>query len=130
MDRLLPELHQGHAPITLHQLFREALETYDDWGDAAGMPVVVYEETHVPIIAVFEHMRDCTDILPNNMVGAITERLTKPWSGEGSLDEMTFSTAARIMCVLVRKKISRHGRADIAAFMRRMERRRPSRPRR
>jgi hypothetical protein len=50
-------------------------------------------------------MRECTDIVPNNIVSAVTERLTKPWEGEGPLDTMTFSTAARVMGVLVRKRL-------------------------
>ena len=104
MNNLLPELHEGHAPITLHLLFRDALEAYDDWAEGTDVPLVYHLGMPVPIGLVFDHMRGCTDILPNNMVGAITERLTKPWSSDSPLDEMTFSTAARVMCVMVRKE--------------------------
>jgi len=64
---------------------------------------------------VFEAMRHCDDIVPMNIVGAVTERLTKPWEGEGPLDQMSFSTAARVMGVLVRKRLLANGTADIVA---------------
>jgi hypothetical protein len=60
-------------------------------------------------------MRLCNDIVPMNIVGAVTERLTKPWEGEGPLDQMTFSTAARVMGVLVRKRLHSTGTPDIVA---------------
>lgn len=124
---LLPQLHEGHAPITLHQLFRDALEAYDDWVEGADAPVAYYQGMPVPIDVVFDHMRNCTDILPNNMVSAITERLTKPWSSDSPLDEMTFSTAARVMCVLIRKRQLQRSGSDISAFIRRFEKLRSSR---
>lgn len=127
MNNLLPQLHEGHAPITLHQLFRDALEAYDDWVEGADAPVVFYQGMPVPIGIVFDHMRNCTDILPNNMVSAITERLTKPWSSDSPLDEMTFSTAARVMCVLIRKRELQRSASDINAFIQRFEKRRSNR---
>lgn len=127
MNNLLPELHEGHAPITLHLLFRDALEAYDDWAEGTDVPLVYYLGMPVPIGLVFDHMRGCTDILPNNMVGAITERLTKPWSSDSPLDEMTFSTAARVMCVMVRKRELQRSGSDIGAFIRRFEKLRSGR---
>jgi hypothetical protein len=50
-----------------------------------------------------------------NIVGAVTERLTKPCEGEGPLDQMTFSTAARVMRVLVRKRLLATGAVDLVA---------------
>lgn len=127
MNNLLPEMHEGHAPITLHLLFRDALEAYDDWADETDIPTVYHLGMPVPIGLVFDHMRECTDILPNNMVSAITERLTKPWNSNSSLDEMTFSTAARVMCVIVRKRQLQRSGSDIGAFIRRFEKLRADR---
>ena len=127
MNNRLPELHEGHAPITLHLLFRDALEAYDDWGDETDVPLVFHLGMPVPIGQVFDHMRDCTDILPNNMVSAITERLTKPGSSNSSLDNMTFSTAARVMCVVIRKRQLQRSGTDIGVFLRRFEKLRSSR---
>ncbi|MBB6483971.1 MULTISPECIES: hypothetical protein [Rhizobium] len=105
MSNALPPLHEGHAPITLQQLFREALYAFEEWDSEVTEPIVTFEGRIVPISVVFEAMRECTDIVPNNIVSAVTERLTKPWEGEGPLDTMTFSTAARVMGVLVRKRL-------------------------
>ena len=105
MSNALPPLHEGHAPITLQQLFREALYAFEEWDSEVTEPIVTFEGRIFPLSVVFEAMRECTDIVPNNIVSAVTERLTKPWEGEGPLDTMTFSTAARVMGVLVRKRL-------------------------
>ncbi|MBB4008055.1 BRA0787 family protein [Allorhizobium taibaishanense] len=105
MSNALPPLHEGHAPITLQQLFREALYAFEEWDTEVTEPIVTFEGRIYPISVVFEAMRECTDIVPNSIVSAVTERLTKPWEGEGPLDSMTFSTAARVMGVLVRKRL-------------------------
>ena len=104
MLNFLPDLHEGHAPITLQHLFRDAIEAFDDWKVGEAEPAVMHEGTLVPISTVFEAMRECTDIVPKTVANLVAERLTKPWDGDGPLDVMTFSTAARVMGVLVRKR--------------------------
>lgn len=126
MTNFLPALYEGHAPITLQNLFRDALEAYDDWDEDMPEPIVSFEGKVVPISAVFDWMRPCTDIMPANMLGIVTDRLTKPWSGTGPLDEMTVSTAARVMSVLVRRRLRRFGRGSIEAFAERFNQ--PMRP--
>jgi hypothetical protein len=115
MSNALPPLHNGHAPFTLQELFREALYAFEEWDSELTEPIVTFEGRVVPISNVFEAMRQCDDIVPMNIVGAVTERLTKPWEGEGPLDQMTFSTAARVMGVLVRKRLHTTGTPDIVA---------------
>lgn len=116
MTKLLPELYEGHAPITLQNLFRDALEAYEDWEEDMPEPIVSFEGKVLPISAVFEWMKSCTDLMPANMIGIVSDRLTRPWRGAGSLDEMTFSTAARVMSVLVRRRLMRFGRGSIEVF--------------
>ncbi|WP_373414267.1 hypothetical protein [Ensifer aridi] len=116
MTNLLPALYEGHASITLQTLFRDALEAYDDWEEGMPEPIVSFEGKVLLISDVFEWMKPCTDIMPANMLGIVTDRLTKPWNGEGPLDEMTFSTAARVMSILVRRRVRRFGRGSIEAF--------------
>lgn len=99
----LPHLSDGHAPITLQNLFRDAVYAFDDWSIGAHEPVLEADDEAVSIGDIFAHMRGCTDILPSHLVGEITDRLSKPWEGEGPLNEMTFGTAARMMSVLVRQ---------------------------
>ncbi|EPE97756.1 hypothetical protein [Rhizobium grahamii] len=115
MTNALPPLHNGHAPFTLQELFREALYAFEEWDAELTEPIVTFEGRVVPISQVFEAMRQCDDIVPMNIVGAVTERLTKPWEGEGPLDQMSFSTAARVMGVLVRKRLLANGVPEIAA---------------
>ncbi|MCF1461974.1 MULTISPECIES: hypothetical protein [Rhizobium/Agrobacterium group] len=113
MTNALPPLYNGHAPITLQQLFREALYAFEEWDTGLTEPLVTFEGRITPISLVFEAMRECNDIVPMNISMAITQRLTKPWEGEGPLDQMSFSTAARIMRVLVRKRLLADGAAEI-----------------
>ncbi|MBW9115437.1 hypothetical protein JNB88_17480 [Rhizobium cauense] len=124
MTNALPPLHNGHAPFTLQELFREALYAFEEWDTELTEPIVTFEGRVVPISQVFEAMRLCDDIVPMNIVGAVTERLTKPWEGEGPLDQMSFSTAARVMGVLVRKRLLANGTPDIVAVAERTAERR------
>ena len=119
----LPDLYEGHASITLQHLFRDALEAFDEWENGNPEPVVLYEDRPVPINVVFSAMHGCTDIVPEAMIGIVIDSLTKPWQGEGPFDRMTFSTASRIMAVLVRKR-RLFGPAATAAFI---KHRRPDR---
>ncbi|MEK1933167.1 MAG: hypothetical protein AAAC47_26005 [Pararhizobium sp.] len=125
MTNALPPLYNGHAPITLQELFREALYAFEEWDTELTEPIVTFEGRVIPISLVFEAMRECSDIVPMNIVSAITERLTKPWEGEGPLDQMSFSTAARVMRVLVRKRLLADGGADIVAVSSRAANRQP-----
>lgn len=121
MTNLLPALHEGHASIILQNLFRDALEAYDDWGEGMPEPVVSFEGKVLPIGFVFDRMKPCTDIMPANMIGIVTDGLTKPWSGDGPLDEMTFSTAARVMSVLTKRQLRRYGSGSIEVFAERFK---------
>ena len=105
MTNALPPLYNGHAPITLQELFREALYAFEEWDTELTEPIVTFQGWVIPISLVFEAMRECDDVVPMNIVSAITERLTKRWEGEGPLDKMSFSTAARILRVLVHKRL-------------------------
>lgn len=113
MRHALPPLHNGHASITLQAVFRDALDAFESWDTELNEPLVTFEGKILPISLVFDALRECTDILPMNIVGAVTERLTKKWEGEGPLDEMPFSTAARVMGVLVRKRLFSNGTAPV-----------------
>lgn len=104
MTSILPQLFNGHAPIGLHYLFWEAVLKFEEWEPHEGQPHVTFEGAHIPISDVFNAMRKCTDIVPAALVGEVVARLSKPWVGHGPLGEMSFSTAARIMSLLVRKR--------------------------
>lgn len=112
MMNFLPDLHEGHAPITLQHLFRDSIEAFDDWAGGEAEPSVMHEGTLVPISIVFDAMRECTDIVPKTVMEMVALRLTKPWDGDGPLDAMPFSTAARVMGILVRKRRLQEGLSE------------------
>lgn len=126
MLNFLPDLHEGHAPITLQQLFGDALEAFDAWEDERAEPMVIYEDHVVPIGAVFESMRDCTDILPHTLADIIADTLARNPAAAGA-GIATFGDAARIATALTEQR-RLCGEAAIAAFLdhNRIDKRRPA----
>jgi len=126
MLNFLPDLHEGHAPITLQQLFGDALEAFDAWEDERAEPTVIYEDRLLPISTVFDSMRGCTDILPRVMADILADKLAdNPAAAEAEI--LTFSDAAAIAVALVEQR-RLCGEAAIAAFLdhRRVDKRRPA----
>ncbi|WP_269932799.1 hypothetical protein [Aminobacter sp. HY435] len=64
MHKVLPELYEGHAPITLQNAFHDALEALEEWKEGNEEPLVAVEALNVPISHVFARMSACTDLLP------------------------------------------------------------------
>jgi hypothetical protein len=64
MKILLPNLFEGHAPITLQNAFHEALDALDSWQAGAEEPLVTVDGCTVPISHVFARMSGCTDLMP------------------------------------------------------------------
>jgi hypothetical protein len=75
MTRLLPALHEGHAPIHLHYAFEDALEAFEIWVFGAEEPEVAFEGREVPISAVFGRMRTCSDLLPQRTLDLVCDVL-------------------------------------------------------
>lgn len=126
MLNFLPDLHEGHAPITLQQLFGDALEAFDAWEDERAEPMVIYEDKVVPIGVVFESMHACTDILPRTLADIVADTLSRnPSSAE--VEVATFGDAARLATAFVQQR-RLYGEAAIAAFLdhHRIDRRRPA----
>ena len=73
MTRLLPALHEGHAPIHLHHAFEDALEAFEGWVFGAEEPHVDFEGKSVPVSAVFGRMRTCSDLLPQRALDLVRE---------------------------------------------------------
>ncbi len=105
MTEKLVELVDGHAPITLQNAFRDAVEVYEAWPPGASESTIHYDGKTVPLSAVFDALSGSTDILPVDMLLDVKDYLRKPISTDGPFEEITFSTAARIMNVLVRKRL-------------------------
>ncbi|MBD0414793.1 BRA0787 family protein [Oryzicola mucosus] len=97
MNRLLPPLHEGHAPIFLHQAFEDALEAFEAWHPGTSEPLVEFEERRVPISSVFGRMRSCTDTLPLRIadhVGALLGSEAGPLLDSG---QATYAEAAILL---------------------------------
>ena len=126
MLNFLPDLHEGHAPITLQQLFGEALEAFDAWEDERAEPMVIHEDQLIPISAVFESMRDCTDILPRTLADIVADTLARN-PAAANAEIITFGDAARIAGALVEQR-RLYGENAIAAFLdhHRVDKRRPA----
>ena len=56
MENALPELYEGHAPITLQNAFHDALEALESWLPGEGF--------EIPTVRVLNAMTRCTDLLP------------------------------------------------------------------
>jgi hypothetical protein len=126
MLNFLPDLHEGHAPITLQQVFGDALEAFDAWEDERAEPMVIYEDQIVPIGIVFESMRECTDILPRTMAEIVADTLARN-PATADADILTFGDAARLAVALVEQR-RLYGEAAIASFLdhHRVDKRRPA----
>ena len=126
MLNFLPDLHEGHAPITLQQLFGDALEALETWEEERAEPAVIYEDRLVPISAVFESMKDCTDLLPHTLAAIVAGTLARH-PAEAETQSATFGEAARLAGALVEQR-RLYGEAAIAAFLdqHRVDKRRPA----
>ncbi|MCP8893732.1 hypothetical protein KYK29_02235 [Shinella daejeonensis] len=127
MSNFLPPLHEGHAPITLQQLFGEALHALDAWEGERAEPAVIYEDRLVPISAVFENMRACTDILPRTMAEIIADKVVGSPPAASSPDALTFADAAQTAITIIEQH-RLYGESAIASFLdhHRVDKRRPA----
>jgi hypothetical protein len=101
MTRVLPPLHEGHAPIFLHQAFQDALEAFENWDLNSEEPEVELEDKTVPISSVFGRMRTCTDLLPvrilDDVRGVLGEQAADLVEGTVTYAEAAF--LLRAICV-------------------------------
>ncbi|QFI69187.1 hypothetical protein EKH55_4313 [Sinorhizobium alkalisoli] len=77
VQKVLPELYQDHASITLQNAFHDALEALEAWEDGNEEPLVAVEGCTVPISHIFAHMSACTDLLPlrtRDVLESITDK--------------------------------------------------------
>lgn len=67
MTRIVPPLHERHAPTTLQEAFYAALEAYEDWELDQPEPTVLFDDKDVPISSIFGRMRNSDDIVPEKV---------------------------------------------------------------
>ena len=101
MTRVLPPLHEGHAPIFLHLAFEDALEAVEAWVPQAEEPEVEFEGKSVPVSAVFGRMRTCTDLIPVRILDDVRDVLGETASGlaDGATTYAEAAFLLRAVCV-------------------------------
>lgn len=102
MPRLLPPLHEGHAPFILHQAFQDALDAYEDWTLGTDEPTVEFDGNQVAISAVFGRMRTCTDTLPQRILDEVKAVVGPDLANQVEGDQVSYAGAAlvlRALCV-------------------------------
>jgi hypothetical protein len=93
MPGLLHPLHEGHAPIILHNAFQDAIDALEDWELGRDEPVIDVNERQVAISTVFRRLGTCTDILPARTL-AVVEDLLPLRSAEFKTGTSTYADAA------------------------------------
>jgi hypothetical protein len=97
MRHLLPPLHEGHAPIFLHQAFEDALDAFGNWAPGTTEPHVHYEGLPTAVSAVFGRMRSCTDILPMRILQDVQAVLKGTDDQEFGGEQASYAEAALIL---------------------------------
>lgn len=103
VPKVLYDLHQGHAPITLHQAFQDAMDTLEGDGDTQE-PAVFVEGCAVPVSAVFGAMLECTDLMPFRIRESVNVVLAA--AREGALIDSgdIYARGARLMLSYCRER--------------------------
>lgn len=106
MPGLLHPLHEGHAPIVLHNAFQDAIDAFEDWQAGSPEPVVKVDGKDVLISAIFRRMWKCTDILPSRVANAVEDLLLPTQTVEFEAERSFYSDAAHILWQLCARKRS------------------------
>lgn len=96
MNRIVPPLHDRHAPTSLQDAFYEAMEVYEDWTLFDPEPVVRFEDKEVPVSSIFGRMRTSDDIVPEKVRLAF-RAAASPLSADFQSRELTYSVVASRM---------------------------------
>ncbi|HWK15528.1 MAG TPA: hypothetical protein VNS02_14105 [Rhizobiaceae bacterium] len=67
MTRVVPALHDRHAPISLQDAFLDAVEAFEGWQQGQDEPAIAFEDKLIPISSIFGRMRTSDDIAPEKV---------------------------------------------------------------
>ncbi|WP_374844521.1 hypothetical protein [Paenochrobactrum glaciei] len=106
---LLPPLHEGHAPIYLHQAFHYAIEAYEDWESGQAEPSVTVNGKPTRISVIFRRLWNCNDIIPNHTLDAMRDVVPYAYVGADEWNTVErFSHGARIMRFVLQERKAPH----------------------
>lgn len=107
MTRVIPSLHERHAPTALQEAFYEALEAFDGWTLGEAEPSVLLEGKDVPISSIFGRMRTSDDIIPEK--ARLVVRTAATISYDLANPELTYAPVASHMRELVLERLRSEG---------------------
>ncbi|MFK4824359.1 hypothetical protein ACI0FM_06100 [Paenochrobactrum sp. BZR 588] len=109
MTSLLPPLHEGHAPIYLHQAFHHAIEAYEDWESGQAEPSVIINGKPTRISVIFRRLWNCNDIIPNHTLDAMRDVVPYTYVGANEWSTIErFSHGSRIMRFVLQTRRAPH----------------------
>lgn len=107
MTRVIPALHERHAPTALQEAFYEALEPYDGWMLGEVEPSVSLDGKLVPISSIFGRMRTSDDIIPEK--ARLVVRTAAAPAYDLATPELTYAPVASHMRELVLERLRSEG---------------------
>ncbi|MFE0019356.1 hypothetical protein ACFWXH_31250 [Mesorhizobium sp. NPDC059054] len=106
MPKVLYDLHQGHAPITLHQAFQDATDTLEGDGDTQE-PAVFVEGCAVPVTTIFGAMLECTDLMPFRTRESVNVVLAAARESASTDSGDIYARGARLMLSYCRQRFGK-----------------------
>lgn len=102
MENALPDLYEGHAPITLQNAFHDALEALEGWLPGEREPGIFVTGFEIPLVRILSVMVHCTDIMPRRTL-SILEAIAgaRPGIAEGS----TYADGARLTYPICQERL-------------------------
>ncbi|RCS24664.1 hypothetical protein DUT91_04035 [Phyllobacterium salinisoli] len=107
MTSLLPPLHEGHAPIYLHNAFQDAVDAFEDWIAGADEPAVDVNGKTTRISVVFRRLWSCTDPVPMRTIDALNVLVPEARLERRETRNTTYAHAARAMRSLCEQRLKR-----------------------
>jgi hypothetical protein len=107
MTSLLPPLHEGHAPIYLHNAFQDAVDAYEDWIAGTDEPAVNVNGKNTRISVIFRRLWSCTDTVPMRTLQALRDLAPAEWLEPRDSQGTTYAQAARAMRALCEERLKR-----------------------
>ncbi|PYE86390.1 hypothetical protein [Phyllobacterium leguminum] len=107
MASLLPPLHEGHAPIYLHNAFQDAIDAFEDWIAGTDEPAVDVNGKHTRISVIFRRLWSCTDTVPMRTLDALRHLAPAERLEPSVTNGPTYAQAARAMRALCEERLRR-----------------------
>jgi hypothetical protein len=102
MENVLPELFEGHAPITLQNAFHDTLEALESWIPGEREPCIFLSGFEIPVSRVLSVMARCTDFLPRRSRSVIE---AVAGAGAAVAEGAVFADGARLVMPMYLERV-------------------------